>query len=193
MAQTDTEANHGGLTVKNFVGGSCHILVPLSIRQNAVYIGALAQVILVTNRGHIVFDIEPGASSNTVSLRGVNVTDTEVARTAGKRSTGRSLKGVAFHLAERIQTNIRQAANLANEDFIKVLSTRENLDNAEVITAAEGDRQTVIYVLRNVCFWRRRASATLIKVRSVIHRVNGKIEIDRTVRIGCAKGIVTIG
>ena len=147
MAQTDTEANHGGLTIVNSRGGSSHILITLSIRQNAVYIGALAQVILVTNRGHIVFDIEPGASSNTVSLRGVNVTDTEVARTAGKRSTGRSLKGVAFHLTlEEIQTNIRQTANLVNEDFVEVLRTGENLDHAEVIAAAEGDRQAVIYI-----------------------------------------------
>ena len=122
-------------------------MITLSVRQNTVHIGALAQVILVTNRGHIVLDIERVASSNTVSLRGVNVTDTEVSRTAGKRSTGGSLKGIAFHLIlEQIQTNIRQTANLANEDFVEVLRTRENLDHAEVIAAAEGDRQTVIHI-----------------------------------------------
>ena len=143
VAQTDTEANHGGLTIVNGSAGSSHILITLSVRQNTVHIGALAQVILVTNRGHIVLDIERVASSNTVSLRGVNVTDTEVSRTAGKRSTGGSLKGIAFHL---ILEQIRQTANLANEDFVEVLRTRENLDHAEVIAAAEGDRQTVIHI-----------------------------------------------
>lgn len=68
VAQTDTEANHGGLTIVNGSAGSSHILITLSVRQNTVHIGALAQVILVTNRGHIVLDIERVASSNTVSL-----------------------------------------------------------------------------------------------------------------------------
>lgn len=54
VAQTDTEANHGGLTIVNGSAGSSHILITLSVRQNTVHIGALAQVILVTNRGHIV-------------------------------------------------------------------------------------------------------------------------------------------
>ena len=166
MAQTNTEANHGGLTIRviKIRGRCCNVLFSLGIRKNAIYIGALAQVILVTNRGHIVLEVEFLAGDNAVSFRRINLTDTEVTRTAGERSTGGSLKGVAFHLAERIQTNIRQAANLANEDFVEVLRTSENLDHAEVIAAAEGDRQAVIYVLRNVCFRRRRASATLIKV-----------------------------
>ena len=145
VAQTNTEANHGGLTIRviKIRGRCCNVLFSLGIRKNAIYIGALAQVILVTNRGHIVLEVEFLAGDNAVGFRRINVTDTKVTRTAGERSTGGSLKGVAFHLAERIQTNIRQAANLTNEDFVEVLRTGENLDHAEVIAAAKGDRQAV--------------------------------------------------
>ena len=82
MAQTDTEANRRGFGINSI--RSSPVPISLGIRKNAVDIGALAQVILVANRGHIVLDINSISSSNTVSFGSIKIADAKVTGAAGE-------------------------------------------------------------------------------------------------------------
>ena len=181
----------------------------LSVRHNTVNVGTLGERVVIASgndpAGEFVILI---GLSNAVRSFGIQVGSANENLTAGSRDAGRHAKAPALKGGSEAVVPTRlflcvgidnrlsgvelrgihhaeTAAHLRELDFVKVLSTGEELQNFEVVITTEGDRETVVNV---ACICQ---SAVCIS-RLIVDGVNSKVQIQRTVGVAGTDSIVTI-
>lgn len=167
VTQADVEGVSGGIAVLNLRGFDSLVFVAIHHPgSNGVDVGALAERIVIADAHNIALQVNVSFGRDfAVSRLSIGVADTEHTLAAPEKCVSGQRNGVALDhgVVARSFEGLNNTTHGIECNFVEVLSAEVNLNNIEIVAAAQGDGQAVVLVIRIAVYKRRKPASTEVE------------------------------